>query len=153
MSTEKRIEPDKIHIVSIKTLMGNINSTADVEEAVIAGYQFDYEVKTGTNRADMMIGMRLTANIDAVDSDNNALGITGSYTHEIIFKVENLEDFISEGDENGSDNYLIDAMLGSTLVSIAYSTVRGIIYTRTQGTSLGSVILPVINPKQLLDLN
>ena len=66
----------------------------------------------------------------------------------MVFRVDNLDDFI-EPQEKGN---LIDGGLGSTLISIIYSTVRGIIFTRTQGTSLGLVIIPVIDPKILMGI-
>ena len=71
---------------------------------------------------------------------------------QCCFKVENLIDFLDKVETEDKPRYNIDGGLGSTLVSIAYSTVRGIIFTRTQGTSLGSVILPVIDPKKLMGI-
>ncbi|MBS1632320.1 MAG: hypothetical protein JST10_07075, partial [Bacteroidetes bacterium] len=97
---------------------------------------------------DKVVGLQLLVNISAVDKDNKPLNIQGSYTHEMLFQVDNLEEFI----ENNNSGNLIDAGLGSTLISIIYSTVRGIICTRTQGTSLGQVVLPVIDPKRLMNV-
>ncbi len=96
-----------------------------------------------------IVGIQVVVNIDAVDDNDNLLPIKGSYTHEIVMKVENLNDFVevSEGDEK----IKIDGLLGATLVGIAFSTIRGIIYIRTQGTSLGTVILPVVDPKRMLE--
>ena len=41
--------------------------------------------------------------------------------------------------------------LGNALASITYSTSRGILMTRFQGTVLSDFILPVINPNDLLE--
>jgi hypothetical protein len=41
--------------------------------------------------------------------------------------------------------------LGNALASITYSTSRGILMTRFQGTALSDFILPVINPNNLLE--
>jgi hypothetical protein len=35
-------------------------------------------------------------------------------------------------------------------MGIAFSTARGIVFDRTQGTFFGGVILPVIDPKKLI---
>ena len=39
--------------------------------------------------------------------------------------------------------------LGWTAVSIAYSTVRGIVQARLAGTSFGGALLPIVSPQQL----
>lgn len=44
----------------------------------------------------------------------------------------------------------MDSILGTTLMGIVYSTARGIILERTQGTFFNGVILPVINPNKLI---
>jgi hypothetical protein len=151
MSNEKIIDPEKIHLINIKTIKGNIDAAYDIDVNAITGHEFSFELGTGINKDDNVIGINLLVNIVAKDNTNQMLSIKGSYTHEIIFIVDNLKDFL-EPDESDNNKYKIDGGLGSTIVSIAYSTIRGIIFTRTQGTSLGSVILPVINPKKLMGL-
>ena len=149
MSNEIIIDPEKIHLINIKTIKGNIDSDADIDIDIIKGHEFSFELSTGVNADDNVIGINLLVNIEAKDTADKILPVRGSYTHEIIFIVDNLKDFLIL---NETDEYKIDGSLGSTIVSIAYSTIRGIIFTRTQGTSLGSVILPVINPKKLMGL-
>jgi hypothetical protein len=146
MSPERKIEADKIHILNIRTLKGNIDASAEANTEKIAGHQFSFELNTGLNPAEKVVGLQLLVNINAVDKDDKPLNIKGSYTHEMLFHVDNLDEFIESKD--GSN--VIDAGMGSTLISIIYSTVRGIICTRTQGTSLGLVVLPVIDPKKLM---
>lgn len=151
MSNERIIDPEKIHLINIKTIKGNIDAASDTDVNLISGHEFSFELGTGLNDADNIIGINLIVNIEAKDNADNILPVTGSYTHEIIFIVDNLKDFLVP-DESDPKHYKVDGGLGSTIVSIAYSTIRGIIFTRTQGTSLGSVILPVINPKKLMGL-
>lgn len=151
MNPEAKVDPEKIHLIDIKTLKGNIDSASDKDSNAIAGHQFSFELGTGLSVEENVIGIHLVINIEAKDNEDKLLLITGSYTHELVFKVDNLTDFLVI-DEEAAGKYKIDGGLGSTIVSIAYSTVRGIIFTRTQGTSLGSVILPVIDPKKLMGL-
>ena len=151
MSNESIIDPEKIHLINIKTIKGNIDAASDTDVNAITGHEFSFELETGINADDNVIGINLVVNIEAKDNTDKLLLIKGSYTHEIIFIVDNLKDFL-EPDESGTNKYKIDGGLGTTIVSIAYSTIRGIIFTRTQGTSLGFVILPVINPKKLMGL-
>ena len=151
MNKDRIIDPEKIHVVDIKTSKGSIDAATDVDTNAIAGHRFQFELGTGLTADEKVVGLNLQVNIEAVDIENNVLQIKGSYTHEIIFVIDNLEDFL-ELDEETEHKYRIDALLGSTIAGIAFSTVRGIIFTRTQGTSLGAVILPVINPQKLIGL-
>ncbi|MBY0478947.1 MAG: hypothetical protein K2Q24_14970 [Chitinophagaceae bacterium] len=153
MSTEKKVDPEKIQIVNIRTIKGNINGTSDIDETLIGGHQFNFELGTGLNPEENIVGLQLMVSITAKDKNEVPLDIRGSYTHEIIFIVENLNEFLTETGTSEKKKFIVDGTLGSILVSIAYSTVRGIIFTRTQGTSLGTVILPVIDPKQLMKLH
>ena len=148
MKADRKIEAEKIHIVNIRTLKGNIECSADTDVNKVVGHLFGFDLKTALNVNGCMMGLKLQTDIKAVDKKGEELPITGSYTHEMIFKIENLSDFIEEA--NGENK--IDASLGSTLASIIYSTVRGLIYGRSQGTSLGVVVLPVIAPLKLMGI-
>ena len=152
MNSERKIEPEKIHILNIRTIKGNIDGDTDNVTDAIFEYRFSFEVGTGINVPDRVFGINLVVNIAAMDSKEQPLNISGSYTHEIIFRVDNLDDFVETTDDNGTLSYKTDAMMATTLLSIAYSTIRGIIFTRTQGTSLGTVILPVVDPKALMEI-
>ncbi len=152
MTPERKIDAEKIQLLNIRTLSGNIDGATDADINAVVGHQFNFELRTGLNADDNIIGLQLVVAIEARDKDNKPLNVRGSYTHEIVFRVEGLMEFLDKVESDNIPRYNIDGALGSTLVSIAYSTVRGIIYTRTQGTSLGSVILPVIDPKKLMGI-
>jgi hypothetical protein len=154
MKEDRKIIPEQIHVVDIKTLKGNIE-TGDMDEDLqkqVAGYRFQYSLGTGINIEDMLVALRLTVNIDGLDTDNIETGTKGSYTHSITFRVDNLSDFI-DFDAEADEIREFDIAMGGTLVGIAYSTIRGIIYNRTQSTALNAVILPVINPMELLKID
>lgn len=152
MSPERKINAEKIHLLLIRTLSGNIDAATDIEINAVTGHQFNFELQTGLDVDNNIIGLQLLVAIEARDKNDKPLNVRGSYTHEIIFRIENLIDFLDKIESGDKPRYNIDGGLGSTLVSIAYSTIRGIIFTRTQGTSLGSVILPVIDPKKLMGI-
>lgn len=152
MNPERKVDPEKIHLLNIKTISGNIDGATDADINAVAGHQFNFELRTGLNPDDNIIGLQLTVSIEARDRSDKPLNVKGSYTHEIVFKVENLIDFLDKVVIEDKPKYNIDGGLGSTLVSIAYSTIRGIIFTRTQGTSLGAVILPVVDPRKLMGI-
>ena len=155
MNEERKIEPEKIHILSIKTLKGKIENREDVPSSSIVGYRYKNALAIALNLDEKIVGLKHTIYIDTFNKKQEELNIKASYTHEFIFKVDNLNDFVEvseEKDETEREEENIDPIMLGTLAGIAYSTVRGIVMNRTQGTALNAVILPVIDPKKLTDL-
>jgi hypothetical protein len=56
-----------------------------------------------------------------------------------------MEDFINEKD--GEKNLNIPNIAATTLISIAFSSTRGLLIGRSGGTVLGIAALPIIDPK------
>ena len=149
MNPNRKIEPEKIQVLSIKTLKGSLNAEDTVDAASVSGnHSFSFELGIGLNLAENIVGLELMVQIQATSKNGQSLAITAAYTHEFIFKVENLADFLDQDEE--PDEPKLDRIMAGTLAGIAYSTVRGIVFSRTQGTLLNAVILPVIDPKSLI---
>ncbi|MEO8174288.1 MAG: hypothetical protein ABI581_14435 [Sediminibacterium sp.] len=129
-------------------MKGNIDGSPDVDPKSIRNHKYVFDVGIGINPEEKIVGLQLEIRITATGIGGKDLNVTGAYTHDIVFRVENLDDFVEiSADETEPPE--IDALMSATLTGIAFSTVRGIIFSRTQGTSLGTVILPVIDPKKL----
>ena len=150
MNAARQIDPEKISILQLKTKRGSIEEGDNAGNTPIQGYTFNFQIGMGMRFEDSLVGIELGIEIVGIDEFKKPVGATGSYTHEIVFKVENLSEFLETTVENSPTK--VDSILISTLMGIAYSTIRGIIFTRTQGTSLGSVILPVLDPKKLTQM-
>ena len=72
----------------------------------------------------------------------------GAFSFVYVFYVDNIEELTTlEKDLTVT----LHPSLGNALASITYSTSRGILMTRFQGTALSDFILPVINPNNLLE--
>jgi len=149
MNPKRIVDPDKIDILSIRTLAGSIECTSQANARKVHTYDFGFELSSAIEVERRLIGLKLKVDIEGLDVKQKRLAITGTYTHEIIFFIENLEDFIDIAVNEHEAS--VDMALGSTLVGIMYSTVRGLIYARTQGTSLGVVTLPVVAPMKLME--
>jgi hypothetical protein len=149
MNPDRKVDPAKITIINIKTLKGNIDAPTGADSSAIENYEFNFGLGTGFNMSQSLVGLTLTIEIDTFDKHGVPLNIRGAYTHEVQFKVEDLADFVDLNEEDSSA--VMDNVLGGTLLAIVYSTVRGIIFSRTQGTSLNAVIMPVIDPMKMLE--
>lgn len=92
--------------------------------------------------------MRLEALLDGINKKEEPIGIQGNFGIEFHFRVDNLEAFL----ENKEGENKIQGLLGTTLISIAFSTARGIIFEKTLNTPLNGIILPVIDPAAMIKM-
>lgn len=70
---------------------------------------------------------------------------------KFTYSVSNLDSAITVDKENQRIN--VNADLFPALVGAAYSTLRGVVYTRTCGTPLAKYPLPLIEVKTLVEKN
>ena len=101
---------------------------------------------TRLNLIDNSIRIIMDVGLCGVDDQKSDVGVRGDFRFEYVFSVSNLGDYIS--DDN--DSKRIDGNLGVALMSIAYSTSRGIIYEKIAGTLLAGSVIPVIDPSKLI---
>lgn len=143
-----KVIPELIHITSMNVYKASVSTSNEYlnEPKKFENIGVEYAQDTAFNFDDSAIRIRLEVKLDAVDEKNNSLGLSADYGIEFHFEVENFKDFVSEE----KDTNKVSGLLGSTLMGIAYSTARGIVFDRTQGTFFKGIILPVIDPKGLV---
>ncbi len=143
------IQPDLIHLTEVHILAASFETSDAYRENPVKpmevyfgfGKQLAHNLEHGRTR------IRLGVTMEGQDEKGVSLGVTCRYDLEFHFRVDNFQDFVVKDDQG---NVKIHALLGATLLGIAFSTARGIIYERTRGTFLDGVILPVIDPHKLL---
>ncbi|MFZ5939675.1 MAG: hypothetical protein ACOYXB_03795 [Bacteroidota bacterium] len=154
----KRIIPEKIQFLAATVIKTSILPTQDFLEKrtppdqISVGFsqssRFDFE--------EGLVVIVLDIKLIGKDESEKEIGLEGEYSIEFLFKIDNFDEFIIESKEIIDNKELttrqVDGVLGGTLMGIAYSTARGIILERTQGTPFqdSGVIIPVINPNDLL---
>ncbi|MET7000269.1 hypothetical protein [Chitinophaga defluvii] len=149
MNKHSKVDAAKISLLDIITLKGSID-LADETMAIVkpAGYSFEFKTDSHIQPDDKLIRFYLHSSIKCFNETEQLNGVTADYTLEFIFEVSNLLEFIMLDDVK--QTIKVDNQLGVTIASIAYSTARGVIFDKTQGTPLDGVILPVINPLNLI---
>jgi hypothetical protein len=139
------LHPEKIHIIDFKITKGQIESPFEFVTTDVKGYSFKSNYNLAFNLEDKLVKARLYVVVTA-DGEDRALGTAqGLFELNFVYHVENLSDLV----EKEGQQLTIDAGLSNALASITYSTTRGILMTRFQGTSLANFILPVIDPNRL----
>lgn len=149
---KNKINPQDIHLLKIsvfKSLIERQEAFLDQPFIEPKNYSFSFAQKSNFNHEEKMVRIQLFILLKAQGENATNLGIQGEFGIEFNYKIDNLDTLCTEI-ENGKFHY--NASLGTTLMSIAYSTARGIILQQTQGSiiSLSGVIMPVINPADLL---
>lgn len=145
----KTLPSELIKITSIKIFKSNIciaedymNNQAKTDEVAI-----NVELNTACNIDANNTKVRLNIELTPIANDDETIGVIGEFVFEFILHIDNLEDFIFEKD----GKRLIEKKMGATINGIVYSTARGIIYERTLSTPFGGLILPVVDPKLLVE--
>lgn len=141
------LEPEKIQIATFKITKGQINSPFEFDVTKVEGHSYNLELNLGFNLQDKLIKADFSVSVETKSNEKNTEEASGAFSFSYVFKVENIDELTSLEKE---ETVMMHPALGNAIASIAYSTSRGILLTRFQGTALSSFILPVINPNDLL---
>ncbi len=143
------IKPELIHIISMNVFKASVNTSVEYLDNPIPfeSISVAYAQDSAYNIEKKGVRLRLETKLQGHDDDDKPLGLEAEYGIEFHFIVDNLEDFIEQEEEHVE----LKGILWGTLMGIAYSTARGIIFDRTQGTFFKGVIIPVIDPKKLVE--
>ncbi len=143
------IVPEKIHIISINIIKANLDTSDRFLEKPKKAERFEFGIKQemGHNYEENKSRCRIYFKLEARDSSGKPIGLNVDYGIEFHFHVENLKDFFIQDD---NETMKMDASLATTLLAMAYSTARGIVFERTRGTFFDGIVLPVIDPYKAL---
>nr|WP_315154062.1 hypothetical protein [uncultured Flavobacterium sp.] len=142
------LQPDKIEIVDFKIIKGQINSPFDFENGKVDGHTFNLDFELGFNLTDKLVKADFSVNVETKSNGEDIEEAIGAFSFVYVFYVDNIEELTTQEKDQ---TITIHPALGNALASITYSTSRGILMTRFQGTALSNFILPVINPNALLE--
>lgn len=148
MST--KIDPEKILLQRVELLNENVNTTKEFwtnnEKPDILDFSFTRDFLF--NLDEKLIVVELGVHYEGMkqkDKEEIPVGLTVEYAYQFYFNILNIEDFKVEDDEKALEGSII-----TTIMGIAFSTLRGIVHEKTRGTSIGVVLLPVVSPTRLL---
>lgn len=142
------LQPEKIEIVDFKIIRGQINSPFNFETEKVAGHTFNVDFELGFNLEDKLVKADFSVYVETKSNEDTIEEAVGNFSFVYVFYVDNIEELITQEKD---ETITVHTALGNALASITYSTSRGILMTRFQGTVLSDFILPVINPNDLLE--
>jgi hypothetical protein len=111
-------------------------------------FKITYHFTPGTNFTQKKMRIIFSCEIKTFDNEGKSIDVSGRFDIAYFFSVSNLEEVA----KYNKKELEIHSDLIATIANIAYSTSRGIIYTRCQGTIIKSLILPILSTQKLLDI-
>ena len=138
---------EEITFLEFSIIKGQIDSIEDLNPQELLGFEVENSLRLSYNVEDKLVKADLKTDFLSVSANLEPVLAKGSYHLVFVYKVENLDKLISFLNENKIE---ADPLLSNTLAAITYSTSRGILMTRMQGTVFQNFILPIIDPNTLL---
>jgi hypothetical protein len=140
-------EPEKISIREFKMVKGRVDVPEDFDAENVEGYHVDNSLQMGFNLNEKLIKADFTIEIKTKSKSVHSKEAIGLFHLVFIYQVENLSALARSVNNNMIE---LHPELANAISSITYSTSRGILLTRLQGTAFQNFILPIINPNTLL---
>ena len=147
MLDKSKFNPEKINLVDCKIIKAQVDMPENFDLNKVAGYKLDNTLQLGFNLEDKLAKADFTINIQSDSKGDNEFEASGDFHLVFIYRIENLEELAVLDKNNRVD---LNPSLANALSSVTYSTSRGILITRLQGTALQNFVLPIINPNNLL---
>ena len=143
------IDIDKINLLQVKVFKAHLEAENEFRDNPKPIHEYVVETATDSafDFAKKLCRFRLFLKFSAIDKEKNQLGLEAEYGIEFHYYIDNLNEYLVQTEGNDAR---INSILGVTLCGISYSTARGIVLERMQGTYFDGVILPVVNANQIL---
>ena len=147
MQDKNVFDPEKISLIDFKMIKGQVDTPENFDINKVVGHQLDNSLQLGFNLDDKLAKADFTISVKTDSKGENESEATGNFHLIFIYRLENLEE-LAIPEKNKRLN--LNPGLANALSSVTYSTSRGILLTRLQGTALQNFVLPIINPNKLL---
>lgn len=147
------IELTKIHWSGIGIAEFQVRGQQAVKDLLAhnptATVNIDQQAQLSYDLASTKVELAIHVQMQAVAGQPaRPVGVSGNFEFHLFFEVENLPDLLLSIEEQPDP--VMHPQLALMLAGIAYSTLRGILWTRLAGTPLEGISLPIIEPRSLL---
>ncbi len=139
--------PEKMALMDFKMTKNQVEAPENFDFDKIAGHYLDKSLHLSFRLEDKLAKADLTITVRTDSKEQNIGEASGVFHLIFIYRIENLEQLLvtQEGKK-----LVLDAGLANALSSVSYSTSRGILMAKLQGTALQNFVLPIIDPNSLL---
>jgi hypothetical protein len=140
-------DPEKLSMIDFRMLAGQINAPDDFDNASVNDFNIENSLEFRLNSEKKLFRTDFTIEITTHITDANPIPAIGKFQFAYVFDYV---DYDSIFDKSNPDQAQIEEALLSSISAVSYSTSRGVLLTRIQGTALQGFILPIIDAAKLL---
>lgn len=144
---QNKFDPKKITILEFKMVRGQVDTPEDFDQDKVEGRHLENGLQLGFNLDDKLVKADFIIEIKTESRGGNPKESIGNFHFVFIYHIANLEELAKPDKDSLIE---LDSSLSNALSSVTYSTARGILLIRLQGTALQDFVLPIINPNELL---
>jgi len=141
---------DIIKFSSIAIRNATVDNNTDLHKIDKSSYNHDikFDFTPAISTKEERVRINFSAEIETfkiLEDGREKIDINSKFEIEYYYKIDDFEKYVFR-DENK-----IDSQLLVVLSSLAYSTSRGIIFAKCQGTILSDMVIPVVSNNKLVD--
>jgi len=123
------------------------DETNPVLQPSASNYTIAHKVAPSFNVEDKLVVVDLLTTCTGLNEQGEELAIGGRFRVHLTFEVDNLHELLDEHSETGQ--LVPSEQLVLTLISVGYSTSRGMIMSKTVDTVLQGFALPLLDVRTL----
>jgi hypothetical protein len=139
------VKPELMHLLNVDILKARINSDYESLKEENTEFQYRMSLLYGFNNAEKMVRCEVEINVEKKSEEGRIIA-ESSFTISFVFQIDNFDELV----ENKEGGIVFNYAMAASLAGIVFSTTRGILLTRFQGTMFKDFILPVIDPKKMI---
>ena len=146
MPTKKKIKVDisKLEVLDILPKTQAIQNIPDKIQSDSTNIKYDIQLTPFYNLEDNFIKIDLTVKMSFENDENNIdLLNVAEFSYDFIYRYNNLN-------ELKDDDNILSPEIFLTCSNISYSTLRGIIYSKSADTCIANALIPIVTGAELM---
>tara|TARA_R110002049_G_scaffold227850_2_gene399976 strand:- start:51 stop:512 length:462 start_codon:yes stop_codon:yes gene_type:complete len=151
MSINEELRPENIEIIHYRIESGSLNNPDGFDDATVTAFVSDSALELGFIPIEQIVRCDFKVKLKTNSEQLKTEEATAGFHIYFIFKIKNFNELVQVNEEN--NNLKVHPWLSQSVASMTYSTCRGILLTRLQGTAFANFYLPAIAPATLLESN
>lgn len=148
MDKESPFDPKLLSLKSFRFNKWDLITPEGFIRDHIQGYDVNVDYKTGFNvdkkAAKSDLAIQVSSRSEPEQEEASCL-----YDFSFFYSIENFNSLVEDVEQK--EGLSVNIHLIRSLSGISYSTARGILMTRLQGTVLQSFVMPIIDPGELIE--
>lgn len=142
----KKFQANKLSIKDFKLVEGEIKAPYTFEVDLINSYKTDLSFNATIDKKNQLVKAEIGFCIETESSEEQEEALA-KFDLVYLFEVQNLQAILKESEDVGDIKAKMNLIMA--ISAISFSTSRGILMTRLQGTVMKDYILPIIDPAKL----